>query len=81
MARTLTISLGDELQGYAQQLVDSGAYSSVSEVVREALRSLREQKASSSLEQLREMIDDGDNSGTPVDLEVEKFLSRMKKQR
>ncbi len=78
MARTLTISVGDELQGFAQKLVDSGAYSSVSEVVREALRSLREQKASSSLEQLRTMVDEGDNSGSPVDLEVEQFLSRMK---
>ena len=81
MARTQTISLGDELQSYAQKLVDSGAYSSVSEVVREALRNLREQKASSSLEQLRNMIDEGDSSGTPVDLEVEQFLSRMKKHR
>ena len=81
MARTLTISVGDELQNYAQQLVDSGAYSSVSEVVREALRNLREQKAASNLEQLRAMIDDGDNSGAPVDLEVEQFLSRLKKHR
>ncbi|WP_034841469.1 type II toxin-antitoxin system ParD family antitoxin [Endozoicomonas numazuensis] len=80
MARTLTISLGNELQSYAQQLVDSGAYSSVSEVVRDALRNLREHKASSSLEQLKALIDEGDNSGEPVDLEVEQFLSRMKKR-
>ncbi len=74
MARTLTISLGYELQTYAQTLLDSGAYSSVSEVMRDALRNLREQKASSNLEKLQRMIDEGDNSGTPVDLEVEQFF-------
>lgn len=79
MARTLTVSLGEEWQAYAQMLVDSGDYGSVSEVMRGALRALRDQRANSKLEQLRRLIAEGDASGTAVELTAERFLARMQK--
>ena len=78
MARTITISVGDELQNYAQQLVDSGQYSSVSEVIRDSLRKLQEQKAQSTLAHLQQLIDEGESSGNPVKMDVDTFLKKTK---
>lgn len=37
MARTTSFSLGDELEGFVREQVESGAYASASEVLRAAL--------------------------------------------
>jgi antitoxin ParD1/3/4 len=44
MARTTSFTLGEELECFVQQLVESGAYSSASEVVRTALTRLSEEQ-------------------------------------
>jgi antitoxin ParD1/3/4 len=78
MARTMTVDLGSELRDYVQFLVDSGDYRSNSEVIRESLRLLREKQATSKLEQLRHLIDEGEESGDPLLWNAHEFLERMK---
>jgi antitoxin ParD1/3/4 len=79
MARTMTVDLGNELRDYVQFLVDSGEYRSNSEVLRESLRLLREKQAASKLEQLRHLIDEGEEIGDPLVWNAHEFLERMKK--
>ena len=78
MARTMTVDTGEELRGFVESLVESGSYKTNSEVVRDGLRLLQEKQAASKLETLRKLIDEGENSGRPVDWDVNNFLSRMK---
>lgn len=81
MARTMTIDTGEELRGFVERLVESGHYKTNSEVVREGLRLLQEKQAASKLETLRRLIDEGENSGEPVDWDVDEFIGRMKKHK
>lgn len=80
MARTMTVDLGSELRDYVESLVNSGDYRSNSEVLRESLRLLREKQASSKLELLRRLIDEGEKSGEPVDWNADDFLTSMKRK-
>ncbi|MCU7849358.1 MAG: type II toxin-antitoxin system ParD family antitoxin [Candidatus Thiodiazotropha sp. (ex Lucinoma kastoroae)] len=79
MARTMTIDTGADLRGFVESLVESGSYKTNSEVVRDGLRLLQEKQAASKLETLRRLIDEGENSGEPVDWDVNEFLDRVKK--
>lgn len=45
MQRTTSITLGDDLQAFIEQLITSGRYGSTSEVMRAALRTLAEREA------------------------------------
>ena len=74
----MTVDTGEELRGFVESLVESGNYKTNSEVVRDGLRLLQEKQAESKLETLRKLIDEGENSGTPVDWDVNNFLKRMK---
>jgi antitoxin ParD1/3/4 len=47
---------------FIEGLVSSGDFNNQSEVIRAAIRLLEEQTASSKLQQLRNLIDEGDNS-------------------
>jgi len=76
----MTIDTGNELRGFVESLVDSGQYKTNSEVIREGLRLLQEKQAASKLETLRRLIDEGENSGTPVDWNVNEFLAGMKQK-
>ena len=80
MARTMTIDTGNELRGFVESMVDSGQYKTNSEVIREGLRLLQERQAASKLETLRRLIDEGENSGDPVDWNVNEFLTRLKQK-
>ena len=44
MARTTSFTLGEDLEAFVREKVDSGAFASVSEVLREALRRLAEEE-------------------------------------
>ncbi|WCG84997.1 type II toxin-antitoxin system ParD family antitoxin [Pectobacterium sp. A5351] len=78
MARTMTIDLGDELRHYVESLVESGDYRTQSEVIREALRMLREKQAESDLQTLRQLIAEGINSGAPQEWNKDEFLQKIR---
>lgn len=77
MARTMTVDTGEELRNFIEQQVEMGSYKTNSEVVREGLRLLQEKQAASKLETLRQLIDEGEASGEPVDWDIKNFLKRM----
>ena len=62
-AKTQTLSLGERWNAFIASQVEGGRYASASEVVRDALRLLEEQKAASSLENLRMALREGEESG------------------
>jgi antitoxin ParD1/3/4 len=65
MPKNTSISLSDHFEHFVAGEIASGRFGNASEVVRAGLRLLeREEKA---LEALRAAIDDGMNSGEPVD--------------
>ncbi|WP_095995301.1 type II toxin-antitoxin system ParD family antitoxin [Pectobacterium polaris] len=78
MARTMTIDLGDELRHYVESLVASGDYRTQSEVIREALRMLREKQAESDLQTLRHLLAEGINSGEPQEWNKDEFLQKIR---
>lgn len=80
MARTVTVDLGDELREFIDSLVESGDYRTQSEVLRDALRLLREKQAESRLQQLRNLLAQGISSGAPQVWEQDTFLQRMKEK-
>ena len=80
MSRTITVDTGNELRGFIDSLVETGSYKTKSEVVREGLRLLKEQRANSKLEALRQIIEAGENSGDLIDWNVDSFLGRMKEK-
>jgi antitoxin ParD1/3/4 len=78
MARTMTVDLGDELRDFIESLIESGDYRTQSEVIRESLRLLREQKAESRLQVLRDQLAEGLSSGDPQTWEKDAFLRKVK---
>jgi len=49
MARTTSVTIGEQLELFINRLIDSGRYGSTSEVMRSALRLLEKQEASDEL--------------------------------
>ncbi|GLS27727.1 type II toxin-antitoxin system ParD family antitoxin [Marinibactrum halimedae] len=81
MARTITFQPSPELGEFIEAMVESGSYANQSEVIRDSLRLLHEKTAKSKLTQLRKLIEEGENSGEPVEWSADKFLQRMKTRR
>ena len=82
----MNVSLTSELEQYVQEKVSSGLYYSASEVIREGLRLLkeREQLQQLRLQELRQDIQAGLNSGeaTPLDMQaVEEEARQRRRQR
>ncbi len=80
MARTMTIDTGDRLRNFVESLVESGAYKTNSEVIRDGLRLLQEKQAKSELEMLGKLIDEGENSGKARIWDMNKFLKNIEKK-
>ncbi|WP_055038744.1 type II toxin-antitoxin system ParD family antitoxin [Blastochloris viridis] len=84
--RTMTVSLSQQQASRVQQAVESGAYASNSEVVRDALRlwEQREEIRALELAKLKRAYDEGMASGAvrPVDAEalLEKFKDKALKR-
>ncbi|MRT51351.1 MULTISPECIES: type II toxin-antitoxin system ParD family antitoxin [Enterobacteriaceae] len=78
MARTMTVDVGDELREFIDSLVKSGDYRTQSEVLRDALRLLREKQAESRLQALRDLLAEGISSGEAVTWNKDVFLKQVK---
>lgn len=80
----MNVSLTPELEQYIQEKVSSGLYYSASEVVREGLRLLkeREQLQHVRLQELRQDIQAGLDSGeaTPLRMQEVKAKARQRRQ-
>lgn len=74
----MNVSLTPELEKYISGKVTSGLYHSASEVIREGLRLLKDQDALREirLNELRQQIQTGINSGQPQPLNVEDVIER-----
>lgn len=62
MPRTITFQPSPKMDEFIETLVTSGDYGNQSEVIRAAIRLLQEKQAKSKITQLRQLIDEGDNS-------------------
>ncbi|ACI56140.1 type II toxin-antitoxin system ParD family antitoxin [Rhizobium acidisoli] len=78
----LTVSLPDELASYIKRKLDSGGYSSSSDVVSEALRLLEERDSTKAreTERLRNAWQEGMKSGdfAPLDIDAAKAEGRRR---
>ena len=73
MPKNTSISLGEHFDTFVAEQLNSGRYSSTSEVVRAGLRLLED--AETRLGTLRKMLQDGENSGIADDAPRTLFLS------
>ncbi|MCG9529039.1 type II toxin-antitoxin system ParD family antitoxin [Providencia rettgeri] len=80
MARTVTVDIGEDLRHFIDSLVSSGDYRTQSEVLREALRLLKEKQAESHLQSLRDLLAEGLSSGEPETWNKYEFLSQIKEK-
>ena len=62
MAKNTSMTLGEHFDGFIANQIESGRYSSASEVVRAGLRALEDNE--SKLSALRQMLTDGEESGS-----------------
>jgi antitoxin ParD1/3/4 len=78
MARTMTVDIGDELREFIDALVKAGDYRTQSEVMRDALRLLREKQAASRLQELRDLLAEGIGSGDAKPWNKDAFLKNVR---
>lgn len=76
MPRTTSITIGEHLDRFVNEMIESGRYGSTSEVVRSALRLLEEQELRNSA--LRDALEDGIHSATS-DLTLQEVAQRKKR--
>ena len=79
----MNVSLTAELEKWVQSKVESGMYTSASEVIREGLRLLKEQDALKEirLTELRREIHLGIDSGESTPLNMDEIIAKAKQQR
>ncbi|MDZ5641629.1 type II toxin-antitoxin system ParD family antitoxin [Enterobacter sp. A103] len=78
MARTMTVDVGEELREFIDSLVKAGDYRIQSEVMRDALRLLREKQAESRLQELRDLLAEGLSSGEAKPWNKDAFLNNAR---
>lgn len=78
--KTLTVSLSPKQISRLQSAVESGAYASNSEVIRDALRlwEQRQQLRDLEIARLKQAYDTGMKSGEPVELDSKTLLAELK---
>lgn len=74
MAKNTSIALGEPFVDFAQRKVDSGAFGSTSEVVREAMRQYMHEDA--KIEALRSMVQKSLDSGPAVEFDIDAWFKR-----
>lgn len=79
----MNVSLTPELEKWVQSKVETGMYTSASEVIREGLRLLKEQDAFKAirLAELRQEIQLGIDSGESTPLNMDEIIELAKQQR
>ncbi|WP_066380653.1 type II toxin-antitoxin system ParD family antitoxin [Anabaena sp. CA = ATCC 33047] len=79
----MNVSLTPELEKWVLSKVESGMYTSASEVIREGLRLLKEQDALKEirLAELRREIQQGIDSGESTPLNMDEIIAKAKQQR
>ncbi|MTI50883.1 MAG: type II toxin-antitoxin system ParD family antitoxin [Alcanivorax sp.] len=77
MPKNTSISLGEHFDTFVAEQLNSGRYSSTSEVVRAGLRLLED--AETRLGTLRKMLQDGENSGI-ADYDYDSFIEELDRE-
>jgi antitoxin ParD1/3/4 len=68
------------MSDFIEAMVKSGDFNNQSEVIRAALRLLQEQNAASKLNQLRNLIDVGDNSEDEASFSMEELKQQLNRK-
>ncbi|QEQ96786.1 type II toxin-antitoxin system ParD family antitoxin [Neptunomonas concharum] len=74
MAKNTSITLGDHFDGFVTNQIQSGRYSSASEVIRSALRLLEIQET--KMNTLRQLLVEGEESGI-TDYDLDSFINEL----
>lgn len=79
----MNVSLTPELEQYVQEKVSSGLYYSASEVIREGLRLMREREQLQQirLQELRQEIQAGLDSGESTALDMQSIKAKARERR
>ncbi|MGE6418741.1 type II toxin-antitoxin system ParD family antitoxin [Alteromonas macleodii] len=77
MARTITFQPSRSMSEFIEAMVSSGNYNNQSEVIRAALRLLQEQDASSKLNALRLLIEEGEQSEDDINFSIDSLKKRL----
>ncbi len=78
MAKNTSIILGDHFDEFIQSEIESGRYSTASEIIRSGLRLLELEK--NKIEAINKALIVGEISGESIAFNNEKFKTRMKKK-
>ena len=71
---TMNISLPDQMKNWVEECVQNGRYSNSSDYVRDLIR-----RDHIKLEQLRQALIEGENSGSSTCLDIKAFIANKKK--
>ncbi|MFL0809427.1 MAG: type II toxin-antitoxin system ParD family antitoxin [Agarilytica sp.] len=74
MAKNTSMTLGEHFDGFIAHQIETGRYSSASEVIRAGLRALEDSE--SKLSALRQMLTDGEESGT-AEYSYDSFITEL----
>lgn len=74
MAKNTSMTLGEHFDGFIAHQIETGRYSSASEVIRAGLRALEDSE--SKLSALRQMLTDGEESGI-VEYSYDSFIVEL----
>ncbi|ELI0377293.1 type II toxin-antitoxin system ParD family antitoxin [Vibrio cholerae] len=74
MPKNTSITLGEHFDGFITNQIQSGRYSSASEVIRSALRLLENQET--KLQTLRQLLVEGEQSGD-ADYDLDSFINEL----
>ena len=78
MSRTMMVDVDDELREFINALVKSGDYSTQSEVMRDALRLMREKHAESRMQGLHNLLAEGISSGDAKSWNKDAYLKHVR---
>ncbi len=77
MKHNTSIAVGAHFDGFIQHQLDTGRYTSKSEIIRAGLRLLEQEEE--KLQHLRQALTDGENSGFVADFNPQTFKASLKR--